>query len=537
MSSHAPITLADLGFDWPDGSTALSHLDATFGAGRTGLVGRNGSGKSTLLRVIAGELAPSSGSCQVGGEVAYLPQRLTLDTDRTLADLLGVAEKLRAWRRISDGSTEIADYEILGDDWDLEARCAQTLGTIGLGAVGLDRRIGTLSGGETMLAAIAGVQLREVPIALLDEPTNNLDGTAREHLYALIRGWRGTLVVASHDPLLLEEMDCIAEVYAGRLTITGGGFGDWQRQLAGQQQAAKRAVRDAEQQLRKEKRERVEAETKLARRSRAADKDHANKRMPKIVMNTRKFQAQVSAGKLRGQLDDRVASATEALSDSEARVRTDERVAVDLPDPGVPQSRRLAELTGTDSRIVIQGPERIALTGPNGVGKTCLVETLVHPDRPHRLPAHGTPLARIGYLPQRLDALDDDSSAVQNLRDRLPEVSVQDVRGSLARFLLRGAVVERPVGSLSGGERFRVALAALLLAEPPAQLLILDEPTNNLDLDTVDQLVAALESYRGGLLVVSHDHHFLSRLGIDRFIGLDAAGALTEYDPRPTLIE
>ena len=537
MSSHSPITLTDLGFDWPDGSTALADLDATFGAGRTGLVGRNGSGKSTLLRLIAGELTPSRGSVRVGGEVACLPQRLTLDTDRTLSDLLGVREKLAALQRIGDGSTEVADYEILGDDWDLEARAAQTLASIGLAGVNLERRIGTLSGGETTLAAIAGVQLRQVPIALLDEPTNNLDGDAREILYALVRGWRGTLVVASHDPMLLEEMDGIAELYAGRLTLTGGGFTAWQNQLEAEQQAAQRAVRDAEQQLRKEKRERIEAETKLARRKKYADKDFANKRRPKIVMNTRKSQAEVSAGKLRGQHEDRIAAAVDALGESEARVRDADRVTVDLPDAGVAQGRRMAELIGTGSRFVIQGPERIALTGANGVGKTCLLETLVDPETPRRLPAYGIPLARIGYLPQRLDGLDDARSAVQNLRDVLPGASMQDVRGRLARFLLRGAVVERPVGSLSGGERFRVALAALLLAEPPAQLLILDEPTNSLDLDTVDQLVEALASYRGGLLVVSHDRHFLSRLGIDRFLDLDVGGVLTEYDPGPTFIE
>lgn len=531
MSTISPITLTDLGFDWPDGTPALARLEATFGSGRTGLVGRNGSGKSTLLRLIAGELVPSSGSIQVSGAVAYLPQRLTLDTDRTLADLLGVSEKLQAWQRISAGSTEVTDYEILGDDWDLEARCAMALSRIGLADAALDRRVGTLSGGETMLAAIAGVQLRGVPIALLDEPTNNLDGDARERLYELVRGWRGTLVIASHDALLLEEMDGIAELYAGQLTLTGGGFTQWQEQLATQQQAAQRAVRDAEQQLRKEKRDRIEAETKLARRKKYADKEFANRRRPKIVMNTRKFQAEVSAGKQRGMLDDRVASAAETLAENQGRVRSDDQVAVDLPDPQVPQARRLAELIGTDSRLVIQGPERVALTGPNGVGKTCLLETLVHPQAPRRLPAYGVPLARVGYLPQRLDGLDDRASAVQNLRDRLPEVTLQEVRGRLARFLLRGAVVERPVGSLSGGERFRVALAAVLLAEPPAQLLVLDEPTNNLDLDTVDQLVAALDSYRGGLLVVSHDQHFLSRLGIERFVGLDAEGTLSEYAP------
>ena len=121
---------------------------------------------------------------------------------------------------------------------------------------------------------------------------------------------------------------------------------------------------------------------------------------------------------------------------------------------------------------------------------------------------------RIGYLPQRVDGLDEGATVLQNVCDAAPRVPPAEVRNRLARFLIRGAAVERPVSTLSGGERFRVALARLLLADPPPQLLVLDEPTNNLDLDTVDQLVDALRAYRGAVLVVSHDDAFLARIGV-----------------------
>ena len=134
---------------------------------------------------------------------------------------------------------------------------------------------------------------------------------------------------------------------------------------------------------------------------------------------------------------------------------------------------------------------------------------------------------RIGYLPQRVDGLDEQATVLENLQAAAPHTPTAELRGRLARFLLRGDAVFRPVSTLSGGERFRVALARLLLADPPPQLLVLDEPTNNLDLDTVDQVIDALSAYRGAVLVVSHDDAFLARLGIDVTLQHDRTGALT----------
>ncbi|WUK44522.1 ATP-binding cassette domain-containing protein [Nocardioides sp. NBC_00368] len=134
----------------------------------------------------------------------------------------------------------------------------------------------------------------------------------------------------------------------------------------------------------------------------------------------------------------------------------------------------------------------------------------------------------MGLLPQRLDGLDDEASAMENVRAVAPETPSGTIRNQLARLLLRGDSVDRPVRTLSGGERFRVSLARLLLADPPAQLLILDEPTNNLDITSVEQLAEALDAYRGALLVVSHDFGFLERIGIDTVIELDGAGRMQQ---------
>ena len=237
----------------------------------------------------------------------------------------------------------------------------------------------------------------------------------------------------------------------------------------------------------------------------------------------------MSAGRLRIEAYDKIRAAQSALEEASARIRADAQLRVQLPDPDVGASRRLARLGDGTRSFVVRGRERLALTGPNGVGKTALLEALVSQegDRVSRLTAERF-TDRIGYLPQRLDGLDDRASVLENVRSAAPRTSPEEVRAALARFLLRGDAVHRPVHSLSGGERFRVALARLLLADPPPQLLVLDEPTNNLDAQTVDQLVDALRGYRGALLMVSHDDAFLGRLGIDTWLALDRAGRLTE---------
>ncbi|OBJ31430.1 ABC-F family ATP-binding cassette domain-containing protein [Mycolicibacter heraklionensis] len=519
--AQAVVTLSDVGFTWPDGSAALAGVTGSFGIGRTGLVGANGAGKSTLLRLIAGQLRPTTGHITTAGQVAYLPQLLTLDTNASIAELLGVADRLAALRAIEGGDAAEAHFEVVGDDWDIEARADAALRDIGFGAGDLDRRVAELSGGEVMLVALTGLRLAAAPITLLDEPTNNLDRAARTGLARLVETWPGALIVASHDTALLEQMDCTAELYDGRLTTFGGPYSAWRAHLEAEQAAARTAARTAEQVVKVEKRQRVEAETKLARRNRAAQIAQQNKRAAKIVMNQNAANAQVSAGKLRGHLDGRVRDAQADLDAASARVRREEHIRVDLPDPEVPNSRRLAELPGTDGPIIVQGPERIALDGPNGVGKTTLLQALLTGDAGRLL------TDRVGYLPQRLDHLDDTMSAfdaVSAVSGRQP----QAVRAQLARFLLTADCVARPVGTLSGGERFRVALAQLLLADPPPQLLLLDEPTNNLDLDSVGQLVDALGGYRGAFIVVSHDDEFLARLGLTRTLTMPRSRVLVD---------
>lgn len=528
MPSPSPSLVLDrVRLVWPDGTVALDDVSGALGSGRTGLVGRNGAGKSTLLRVAAGQLPPTSGLVVASGSVAMLPQRLATDPGRRVAALLGVDAPLAALRAIESGDVDPRHFDAVGDDWDVEARAQALLAEAGLPPEALDRAVGELSGGESVLAALVGLRARRADITLLDEPTNDLDRRARSRVSDLVRTWPGTVVVVSHDVGLLEQMDATAELYGRTLSVVGGPYSTWRARRDGEQEAALRAERDAAQNLRRERRERIDTHDKLAARARTARTAQAEKRVPGIVAGLRSSAAEVSAGRLGSQMRGKEDAAAAALAEASARVRDDDSVRIDLPDPGNAAGRRVLTLGDGDREWIVTGRERVALVGSNGSGKTTFLERLVHGADPAAGPRARAHVAHLAYLPQRLDGLDDAASVLANVRTAAPSVAVPLVRDRLARFLVRGDTVNRAVGTLSGGERFRVALARLLLADPPPQLLVLDEPTNNLDLDTVDQLVAALQAYRGAVLVVSHDDAFLARLDLDLRLEL-VSGRLRE---------
>ena len=565
----AAILCSDLSFSWPDGALVLRGLTVSFGPGRTGLIGVNGSGKSTLLRLIAGELRPGSGSVRARGEVGYLPQAITLGTRRTVSDLLGITAARDALHAIEAGETGEAAFAVVADDWDVEERARAWLDRLGLGPLGLDDRVERLSGGETILVALAALFLRRPDIMLLDEPTNNLDLDARRRLYDAVASWSGVMVIVSHDRELLGLVDQIADLSGEQIRMYGGNLAAYEQLLAAEQAAAERAVTAAAADVRREHRDFVDAQVKQARRDRQGRKVAASGSLPPIVAGARKRAAQETAGRSRELHAERLQAARGRLEEAEQAVRDDAEIRVDLPGTAVPAGRTVLTVTGLAgphwhpaaaadpaancapaaapapdcgpapdpaavhpgvlAEFIVRGPERIALVGPNGAGKTTVLRAFAglagRPGVDVRLGAV------VGYLPQRLDILDDSLTVVDNVRAAAPAASVNEVRASLARFLFRGERADRLAGTLSGGERFRAVLAALLLAQPAPQLLLLDEPTNNLDMASARQLAQALEGYRGAILVASHDVPFLRSAGITRWLRLDREAGLTAIDP------
>jgi ATPase subunit of ABC transporter with duplicated ATPase domains len=521
------LTCNDLFFAWPDGDVLFDGLSFAAGPARSGLIGRNGAGKSTLLRLIAGRLTPQRGAIRVSGELGYLPQDLTLDTALRVDAALGIAEVRTAISAIESGDATEANFARVGDEWDVEERAEALLGKLGLGAIDLDRSVAELSGGETILLGLAAELIRRPDVLLLDEPTNNLDLRARRHLYDAVDAFRGALFVVSHDRELLDRVDQIGELRKGDLTWYGGNLTAYEEAVAVEQEAAERMMRAAESDVKRQKRELIEARTKIERRQAGGRRAFEGGSVSKMAAGAMKRSSQVSAGKHLGMHGDRLEAAQDALAEAEEKIHDDDHIRVDLPATAIPNGRvalRLEDLelrTGLIANLEIRGPERIALTGPNGAGKSTLLHAIV---------GQNLPLVPARLLPQRLDLLTDNLSIAENLAILAPGTDNNDRRARLARFLFRGRSADQPVKTLSGGERFRATLAALLLAEPPPQLLMLDEPTNNLDLASITQLQTALASYQGALLIASHDLPFLRDLGITRWLSLED-NHLQEIDP------
>ena len=530
--SDASIVCSNLSFTWPDDTPLFTDLSFTVGDGRTGLVAPNGAGKSTLLKLIAGEYRPTAGSVTVDGTLGYLPQTLPFVADRTVADVLGVTPVIDALAALAAGDASEEVFAAIGDDWDIEERLRAQLDRLGLTDLALDRRLGSLSGGEVVSLGLAAQLLKRPDVLLLDEPTNNLDFDARRKLYGALDDFTGCLLLVSHDRVLLDRMDRIAELHRGEMLFYGGNFSMYTEAVEAAQQVAGSNVRNAEQQLKLQKRQMQQARERADRRAGNAARNIKNAGLPKIVAGKLKRDAQVSAGRSDEVHAARVNDARARLDDAERALRDEQAIVLDLPDTQVPAGRTV--FTGEGLRISrggrklfapngvdlnIRGPERITLTGPNGAGKSTLLRII----EGELVPEGGTTQradGRVAYLSQRLDLLDPDRTVAESLAAFAPSLSVTRRMHLLARFLFRGNRIHLPVSALSGGERLRATLACVLYAEPAPQLLLLDEPTNNLDLVSVGQLESALNAYRGAFVVVSHDQRFLTEIGVDRRLRL-----------------
>ncbi|WP_286930694.1 MULTISPECIES: ABC-F family ATP-binding cassette domain-containing protein [Aeromicrobium] len=519
MSSF--LSLSHASFVLPEGRTILDDLTFGLGPGRHGLVGDNGSGKSTLLRLLAGELEPTSGSVDASGRRAYLPQTRA-SAGATVADVLGVAPALAALTRIEDGSVDPADYDLVGDGWDLPDRIERWLGQVGLAGLGPERPVSAVSGGEATLLRLAGLMIADPAILLLDEPTNDLDADARARLTRIVDEFTGVLVVVSHDRSLLERVDHIGEVRGGAVRWFGGPFSDYAAAIEAEQEAALRSVSAAKADVRRQHQDLMDQQVKQARRDRKGRVNADS--LPKIVAGAYQRKAEVTSGRLRGMHEGRLDASRTALATAQERLRDDRRIRVDLPDTEVPARREVLRSEGVIPAfgtshpfdLDLRGPERIALVGRNGAGKSSLLRALLGLQEPRA----GKSVVHVPwrYLPQGVDLLDPGRTVLENVRDAAPEADPGTVRAQLARFLFRGNAVDQVTSTLSGGERWRATLASLLLATPAPQLLVLDEPTNNLDLASIAHLTEVIDSYRGAILVVSHDAAFLADLSLDRTI-------------------
>lgn len=583
-TSHAAahISIAHLHFAHPSQPPLFVDLSAVFSAPLTGLIGDNGCGKTTLMRLILGELTPDSGSVVAPERMAHLSQDLGLGSDQTLAELCGISEVLRALQAVESGEYSPELYEAIGDRWDVEERTLATLTTYGFTPAALvdrdnpeavralfARRMHSFSGGEAVIAALASLTASNPEFILLDEPTNNLDSAAKAQLFETLKALPCPALIISHDRDLLEHMNVIAELHADRqgvahLRLFEGNYSTYRQALETEQQAAQRRVSEAKSRVRSAHREWVQAQEIISRNMSRVWKDD----QPDTILALAKDASRQAAAKLRVLRIGKQEQAQEEYQSAQDQVRAQEKIYAELSQQPLPAGRKVLELRRVDSRVVdsrvsretftlrqpekvdslhfspteagdenrqgtpaerpehliLSGPEHLRITGANGSGKTTLLEAIAHAKDPeYRSPVQ--PAYRVdyclegAYIPQRI-SLDPELTLLQCVQRANPGVSEQHLRDQLARLLFRRESVHHKTGELSGGERFRAAVAQVLLADPVPQLLMLDEPTNNLDISSVDWLVQALEAYTGALIVVSHDEDFCRRIRIDRTLAL-----------------
>ncbi len=522
----ASITLSGLSYSTPDGRSLFDNLNLAFGSERTGLVGRNGVGKSTLLRLIAGELAPRSGTIAVSGRLAVLRQIVAPPTDMTIADLFGVRSGLALLDRAEAGDADLS--ELAAADWTLPTHLEASLSRLDL-SVGPYTPLVSLSGGETTRAALAALTFDEPDLLLLDEPTNNLDRDGRRAVADLLASWRGGAVVVSHDRELLENMDAIVELSSIGASRYGGGWGAYRARKAIELAAARHDLDDAERRLSGERQAAQAQAEKQARRAGTGARKAARGDMPKIVAGGLEHKAEETRAADARLAERRLAAATSAVEEARGKLEVLVPFSVSLPSSGLVADRLVIRLdqvsVGYDTRVLIRdlslevrGPERIAIAGPNGSGKTTLLRTITG----DLFPYCGTIDRRVdfAFLDQRVSLLDEAATIRDNFRRLDPSSGEEACRASLARFKFRADAALRTVGSLSGGERLRAGLACVLGRAQPPQLVILDEPTNHLDVESIETVEAGLRAYDGALLVVSHDEAFLEAIGIGRRVVL-----------------
>ncbi len=522
---HNSVIIAnDISFEVKDGVSIFKNLSVSLSSEKSGLVGKNGVGKTTLLRLFVGEIEPTKGKIQKTGVISYLPQDYQLNLDQSVADVLGIKNTLEALAKMKEDGKDTELIKIVGNDWDIQDRVLKKFEQLNIKNLNLDRLLSSLSGGERTKVTLAKLLISEPDFIILDEPTNNLDLSSRKIIYELIKSWKHGLLVVSHDRDLLNLLDQILELSNRGLKVYGGNYDSYKEQKELEEQAAKRQLANAEQELKKTKKQAQKTKEKQQKRSSQGKKMRDKIGMPKIILGRMKETSETTSAQLQEQHAKRIEGAVSNLEQAKEKISPENQINVDLSSTSVPTGKLIVEIKDVsfsygDGKklfqkfsLILHGPIRLALNGPNGSGKTTLIKLILGEVKPLSGEI-SLGIEKFAYLDQSVAILNKDETLVENLKN-ISGLDDDLARKWLARFLFRGQDVFKKADILSGGERMRATLACILAGDKPPQLLVLDEPTNNLDLNSIEQIESALLNFRGALVVISHDKNFLKNIGI-----------------------
>ncbi len=527
------ITIHQIAYIHADKETLFNNLQLTVNRGqKSALVGNNGSGKSTLLQIIAGQLAPSSGSVVRPDDLYYVPQHFGQYDTLTIAQALHIDTKIQALHAILEGDASAENFTLLNDDWNVEERAQAALDAWGLQAFTLMQPMAQLSGGEKTRVFLAGMEIHEPSAILLDEPTNHLDTAGRNRLYDFVRRTSATLLVVSHDRTLLNLLPVTCELTRNEIVTYGGNYEFYKEQKGIRLQALQQQLEEKEKEMRLARKTAREAAERREKQNVRGEKQNLKKGVPRIAMGGLKDMAEKSSAKLSSVHAEKMEKISEETSQLRTSLARSAGLKTDFNSSGLHMGKILVTaadinfgfqetlLWNTPLSFQLRSGDRLRITGTNGSGKT----TLLHLITGKLAPTLGT-LARTDFS---YVFLDQEYSLIHNTRTILQQAEAfnsrhlpeHEVKTILNRYLFPAAVWDKPCSKLSGGEKMRLSFCCLMIDNNTPDMFILDEPTNNLDIQSTEIITATIREYEGTVLVVSHDQYFMDEIGISGQLAL-----------------
>lgn len=561
------ISIQQISYIHPDKEVLFSDLNFAISKGqKLGLVGNNGCGKSTLLQIIAGQLSPSSGVIVRPDDLYYIPQHFGQYDSLTIAQALRIERKQQALHAILSGDASNENFVVLDDDWNIEERSIAALDLWGLGQFTLSYPMNLLSGGEKTRVFLAGMDIHRPPVILMDEPTNHLDSSGRQHLYDWVEKCRSTLLVVSHDRTLLNLLPEICELEKHQINYYGGNYEFYKEQKTLMQEALQQRIEEKEKALRialKVARETAERRDKQNVRG---EKNHIKKGVPRIVLNALQGKSEKSTSKLNSTHQEKAEKLTDernqlrsSLSPT-ATLKTDFNSSslhtgkilvtakevnfgyhpnsinshiqmnneANLADTGnhpSPDSNDIQDnsdfkqqLWQTPISFQLKSGDRLRIEGANGSGKTTLLKLITGQFQPQEGNLTRMEFTYV-YLNQEYSIIDNRNSILEQAyafnNRNLPEHEIKTI---LNRYLFPASEWDKSCRKLSGGEKMRLAFCCLMISNNTPDMFILDEPTNNLDIQSIEIITATIKNYTGTVIVISHDDYFIQEIGIEQRI-------------------